>query len=141
MAELAARLADLRTTLDGLRSAHGSAARALDARREAVQAADRRHQEAVFELRVGTQKIVDLEASLRELGEKTERIDSAAQALSHELAALDEGPVQADLDRSLACRVEREKILAQARGALEDAERVLKESEQQRLACEQNLLH
>ena len=139
LAELAARVAELRETLDVHRNAHESAARALDARREAVQAAERRHQEAVFELRVGTQKIADLEASLRELGEKTERVDSAAQALSHELASLDEGPVQADLDRSLACRMEREKALAQARAALEDAERVLKESEQQRLACEQRI--
>ena len=139
LSELGGRLGDLRTRLDGVRTAHESASQALDARREAVQAADRRHQEAAFELRVDSQKIVDLEQSLQEFSEKIERVHSAAEALTQELTSLDEGPIQAELNSALTRRVEREKALAQAREALEEAERVLKESEQQRMACEQRL--
>ena len=139
LAGLEGRIGDLREKVDRQRRLHEAAAAGLETRRQAVQAAARKHQEALFEKRVISQKINDLGVDLQEVLEKQERVRAAAAGLMQELVSLDEGPIQSDLDRALATRVEREKALARAREALEEAERALKESEQQRMACEQRL--
>ncbi|PWT72784.1 MAG: chromosome segregation protein SMC, partial [Proteobacteria bacterium] len=139
LADLQGRIAGLRDAVDQHRKVHEAAASALEARRHAVQAAAGRHQEAMFEKRVISQKLSDIEVDLQKILEKRERVRSAATELSAELSTLDEKPIQVELDDALATRVERESNLAQAREALEQAERELKEAEQGRMASEQRL--
>ena len=139
IAELKAQADDLAQRLETARQAHFTASRALDGRREAVQAAQRRFQEASFSERVIAQKIGDLETNIQALVEKRERVRLASDALVQERDSLDEAPIQVELDRALELRLGRERQLAKAREALEEAERSLKDTEQQRLTSEQRL--
>ncbi len=137
--ELAVRLRDAAGQLDSVRASHAAAGDALAARRESAQTAARRLQEAIFNHRSASQRIVDTDNGIRALGEKIERLDGSLQRLREELAGLDEGPMQAQLGQALELRMQREHALNLARQALEEAEHQLKETEQQRLASEQKL--
>jgi chromosome segregation protein len=130
---------ELGRRLRAAREAHETASLGLDGRRVAVQAAQRRFQEASFNERVIAQKINDIETNIEALVEKQERARLTVDGLAAERDEMDEAPIQAQLDRALELRLERERGLAQAREALEEAERALRETEQQRLACEQRL--
>ncbi len=137
--EVRSQSEELRQGLEAARASHQEAARALDARRDAVQAAQRQFQEASFNERVVVQKIGDIEENSRRLFEQQDRAWAALDQLRTELASLDEAPIQDELDRALALRIERERALANAREALDEADRSLKDAEQQRLTCEQRL--
>jgi chromosome segregation protein len=136
---LQSELTDLRHRLGAAREGDHAASVLLTGKRQAVQAAHTQLQEADFQDRVATQKIADIERSLRALAEKQARLAASAEALIAELAGLDDTPIQTELNRALELRLERERALAQAREALDEAERSLKETEQQRLSCEQRL--
>jgi chromosome segregation protein len=137
--ELRSQSEELRERLDTARANHQDASRALDSRRDAVQAAQRQFQEASFNERVVAQRISDLEENSKRLFEQQERASAALDQLRGELASLDEAPVQTELDRALGLRIERERALAHAREALDEADRSLKDAEQERLTCEQRL--
>ncbi len=137
--ELAMRLQEAAAQLQGAREAHSGAGEMLATRRDGAQAAARRLQEAIFNHRSASQRIVDTDNGIRTLSEKVERLDASLQALSEELAGLDENPVQAQLGQALELRMQREQALNLARQALEEAERELKDTEQQRLTSEQKL--
>src|SRR4030095_1937164 len=109
--ELRSQSEDLRQRLEAARESHHNAARALDASRDAVQAAQRQFQEASFNERVVAQKISDIEDNSKRLFEQQERARAALDQLKGELARLDEAPIQAELDRALALRIERERAL------------------------------
>ena len=136
---LQSELVELRHRLNAAREADHAASMLLTGKRQAVQAAHTHLQEADFQDRVASQKIADIERSLHGLAEKQARLASSAEALTLELAGLDDTPIQTELNRALELRLERERTLAQVREALDEAERVLKETEQQRLSCEQRL--
>jgi chromosome segregation protein len=136
---LQSELIELRHRLNVAREADHAASVLLTGKRQAVQAAHTHLQEADFQDRVASQKIADIERSLHALAEKQARLASSAEALTLELAGLDDTPIQTELNRALELRLEREGTLAQAREALDQAERVLKDTEQQRLSCEQRL--
>ena len=137
--ELRSQSEDLRQRLGAARDSHQEAARALDGKREAMQEAQRQFQEASFNERVVAQKISDIEENSKRLFEQQERARTAVGQLGDELASLNEAPIQAELDRALAQRIERERALALAREALDEADHSLKEIEQQRLTSEQRL--
>jgi chromosome segregation protein len=137
--QLESELQRLRERLDTAREADHAASVMLTEKRQAVQAAQTHLQEADFQDRVAAQKIGDIERNLQALAEKQSRLAASAQTLAQELAGLDPGPLQGELEQALGLRVERERVLAQAREALDEAERLLKETDQQRLACEQRL--
>ena len=137
--ELRSQSEELRERLDTARANHQDASRALDSRRDAVQAAQRQFQEASFNERVLAQRISDLEENSKRLFEQQERASAALDQLRGELASLDEAPVQTELDRALGLRIERERALGHAREALDEADRSLKDAEQERLTCEQRL--
>ncbi|HEU5284382.1 MAG TPA: chromosome segregation protein SMC, partial [Burkholderiales bacterium] len=137
--ELGLRLDEMERQLEAARAAHAEAGGALERRREGAQSAARRLQEAVFDHRAIGQRIDDAEGGIQGLTEKIERLEAALRMQREELAGLDEAPVQAQLGEALGKRLERERALNQARGALEESERVLKEAEQQRMASEQKL--
>ena len=137
--ELMARVAQLEEDLESAREAHAAAERTLADRRESAQAAGRRLQEAIFNQRSLSQRIADAENSIRALSEKADRLEGDLAGLNSELAGLDEGPIQGQLDQALSLRVEREQTLNLARQGLDAAEHVLKDTEQQRMASEQRL--
>ncbi|MEO8627197.1 MAG: chromosome segregation protein SMC [Betaproteobacteria bacterium] len=136
---LRAELVELRNSWEAARERNRLAVSTLDSKREAVQGALRRLQEADFDVRVIQQKIDDIETNLALAVEKQQKVAGAHAELSGELASLDEAPVQAQLNSALETRVEREKALADARENMEQAELALKDSEQQRMSCEQRL--
>jgi chromosome segregation protein len=137
--ELMTRVAQLEEDLESARGAHAAAERTLADRRESAQAAGRRLQEAIFNQRSLSQRIADAENSIRALSEKADRLEGDLAGLNSELAGLDEGPIQGQLDQALSLRVEREQTLNLARQGLDAAEHVLKDTEQQRMASEQRL--
>ena len=137
--ELRAELVELRNGWEQARERNRSAVSTLDSKREAVQSALRRLQEADFDARVIQQKIDDIETNLALALEKQEKVAGAHAELTGELASLDEAPIQTQLNHALETRVEREKALADARENMEQAELALKDSEQQRMSCEQRL--
>jgi len=137
--ELSARLEEAAAQLDGAREAHARAGETLTQRRESAQAAARRLQEAIFNHRSASQRIVDTENGIRALSDKIERLDRSLQGLNEELSGLDERPLQTQLGAALELRLQREQALNLARQELEEAERNLKETEQQRMASEQKL--
>jgi chromosome segregation protein len=139
LVELQAESEALGAQVEAARAADQAASRALENRRNEVQSAQRRFQEASFNERVFSQKINDIDASLKALVEKLEKVRASSEALREELAGLDETTIQLQLDGSLSVRLDRERGLAHAREALEEAERMLKETEQQRMTCEQRL--
>ena len=138
--ELEARVAQLEDELESARAAHTAAEQTLALRRETAQAAARRLQEAIFTQRTVAQRIADSEETIRGLTEKSGRLEADLSGLRLELAGLDEGPVQQQLDQALSLRVERETALNLARQALDGAEHLLKETEQQRLSSEHRLV-
>ena len=138
--ELEARVAQLEDELESARAAHAAAEQTLALRRETAQAAARRLQEAIFTQRTVAQRIADSEETIRGLTEKSGRLEADLSGLRLELAGLDEGPVQQQLDQALSLRVERETALNLARQALDGAEHLLKETEQQRLSSEHRLV-
>ena len=139
LVELQSLSEQLRRRLIDARDGHQEASRAIESRRDAVQAAQHRLQEASFNARVIEQKIDDLEDNLTRLVEQQERAQTALDQLRSELTGLEEGPIRGELDRALTLRIERERTLTHAREALEDADRALKDAEQQRQSCEQRL--
>ena len=137
--ELQSQSSVLREQLTAARETLRSATLALDSNRNALQQAQQRSQEASFSERVSSEKLHDLESNIQRLVEQEQRAEATEARLRAELAELAEGPLQTELDRGLAQRLERERVLGAARNALEEAERALKEAEQQRLGCEQQL--
>jgi chromosome segregation protein len=137
--ELEARVAQLEDELELARAAHTTAEQTLALRRDTAQAAARRLQEAIFTQRTVAQRIADSEETIRGLTEKSARLEADLSGLRLELTGLDEGPVQQQLDQALSLRVERETALNLARQALDGAEHLLKETEQQRLSSEHRL--
>ena len=121
------------TTPQGAREADHAASVLLTGKRQAVQAAQTQLQEADFQDRVAAQKIADLERACRPSRRSRRGCRRSAEALTQELAGLDHTPIQTELNHALDLRIEREATLAKAREALDEAERVLKETEQQRL--------
>jgi chromosome segregation protein len=139
LGELAARLPEAAAQLQSARDAHAAAGETLAARRESAQAAAHGLQEAIFNHRSASQRMVDTDNGIRALGEKIERLDGSLQQLREELSGLDEGPLQGQLGGALELRIQREQALNLARQALEEAEHTLKDTEQRRLASEQKL--
>jgi chromosome segregation protein len=111
----------------------------LKLQREALQAIEREHQEAVFSVRTAESKTAEIEQNIAALNERIAGIAAEMVAQQQELAGCDEAPWQAQLQDALAARGAREQVLAAARDALAGMEASLKETEQERLACEQKL--
>jgi chromosome segregation protein len=136
---LQGELNDLRQQLNAAREADHAASVTLSQKRQAVQAAQSQLQESNFQTRSASEKIADIERNLTALAEKQARLAASAETLSQELAGLDHSALQTELNHALDQRIERESVLKRARESLDEADRVLKETDQQRLACEQKL--
>ncbi len=133
--EAAAERAQLELAADLYRRAES----VLRLQREALQKVQREHQETVFSLRTSDNKINEIEQDIEALGQRIAELATAVDAQQQELAGCDEGPWQAQLQQALEARSAREQALAQARDALGSVEASLKQTEQERFACEQKL--
>jgi chromosome segregation protein len=111
----------------------------LKLQREALQRAQQTHQEALFESRSAQAKIDEIENSIRLLTDQTTGLSANLAIETESLASCDETPWQSQLQQALATRSEREKLLAEARDAVEGMEARLKDVEQERLTAEQRL--
>ena len=137
--ELSGRLEELDAQVQSTRDTHARAGLELEDRRAAAAGAARRLQEAVFNHRALAQRISDAEGTMRGLAEKSTRLEGALEAQREELAGLDEAPLQAQLNDSLARRLEREQALNLARQGLEESDHTLKDADRNRMASEQKL--
>jgi len=111
----------------------------LQANRNLAQHAERQHQEALFQQKTINNKISDIEESLSAVSQTLSRLLSDTESLVQEISRCDETDLQAQLQRQLGVRVEREAALKQAREELEEADQTLRATEQERLASEQKL--
>jgi chromosome segregation protein len=111
----------------------------LAAARVAVAAAERAVQEAQFHERSCHEKVASHGQLAVSLGERLQALTANRAGVVAELGRLAEGNVRERLQAALALKAEREKVLADARGGLEDLTQELRGLDEGRLAVEQNL--
>ncbi len=111
----------------------------LRQQRERSQKAQHELQEARFFAKTCTEKIVDLEHNLKQIGLTLEQLEQTLAQGSDDLAHLDEGSSKQQLQEALQQRQVREQALAEARNTLEHATNNLSKLEQERMSCEQRL--
>jgi len=113
--------------------------RALADARERVNAAERSAQEANYFERSCHDKIKSLSEMSGQLSKRFELVTASRFALGTELEGLQEGNIRERLQTALATRTEREKMLADARDAMEAATGKLKGLEEAKASVERNL--
>ncbi|MBV8030549.1 MAG: chromosome segregation protein SMC, partial [Betaproteobacteria bacterium] len=126
-------IASARAALEKARGAHIGAETALAAQRRAVQQAEREAQDAVFGERECTSKITEIDSSVKMIDQQIERADAEIAKLTEELAADPIPEVRRALEAAVEVRIRNEKLLAEARDAVEAAATALRELEEKRL--------
>ncbi|MEO8163889.1 MAG: chromosome segregation protein SMC, partial [Betaproteobacteria bacterium] len=139
MDALRAGMQTMQTGVEEAKQLHVLATASLQATRARAQQAERQLQEASFQQKTISNKIIDIESSLQVISQTLARLRDEERALLEEVSRGDESPVQEQLQAQLALRGEREDALRQARSELEGTEQTLRATEQERLASEQNL--
>jgi chromosome segregation protein len=100
---------------------------------------ERQEQEALFQQKTISSKIIDVDASIEVIAQTLSRLRTDSEHLLEELSRSDESVFQEQLQQQLAVRGEREQGLKQAREDLEAADQTLRSTEQERLASEQKI--
>jgi chromosome segregation protein len=136
---VAAEIAAARTRLDSLAAAYAQAEAALDAQRRALQAAERDAHDAAFGERECASKIAEIDSSVRVIDQQIERADAERGRLNEELAVDPVPGVRAALASAVETRIAREKVMAEARNAVEGAASALRALEEERLQAESRL--
>jgi chromosome segregation protein len=136
---IAADILAARERLEATRASFVQAETALADQRRAVQNAEREAQDAVFGERECTSKINEVDHSVRVIDQQIERGDAEVAKLNEELAADPIPEVRQQLDGAVEQRIEREKLLAEARNTVEAAAGALREIEEARLQIEAKL--
>jgi len=127
---------EARRVLEELRHAHDAVELALTGQRHKVQQAERESQDAQFGERECASKINEIDVSVRVIDQQIERADLEVAKLSGELAVDLTPEVRQALDVSVESRIACEKMLAEARNAVEAASSALRELEEARLQVE-----
>jgi chromosome segregation protein len=138
-AGIASDIAHARERLEATRADYVRAETALAEQRRAVQQAEREAQDAVFGERECTSKINEIDNSVRVIDQQIERGDQEVARLTEELAADPIPGVREQLDAAVEQRIEREKLLGEARNSVEAAAGALREIEEARLQIEAKL--
>jgi chromosome segregation protein len=136
---LSTGMGGLQGGVEAARMAFQDVEQSLESARDGARQSERRHQEAQYQIKTISNRIIDINSSIEVVSETLQRLASDAQALAEEIARAEEGALQAQLQVQLDARVEREGALKTARDALEGVEGRLRETEQERLASEQKL--
>jgi len=132
-------LAGLRGELEQASAVYRDADGTLRGQREALAQAQHAHQDAVYQEKLSSNKINELEGSIRSINEVLNGLREGVGVEQQALVGCDETEWQAQLQQALSVRAEREQALAQARDALEGLETELKAVEQERFTSEQKL--
>nr|ART35641.1 A109 [uncultured bacterium] len=132
-------IAAARLRLEAVRGAHQEAEKALVAQRLAGQQAERDAQDAVFGERECASKIAEIDSSVRLIDQQIERAEAEVAKLTEELSVDPVPAVRAALDAAVEERITREKVLAEARNAVEAAALALRGLEEERLQVESRL--
>jgi chromosome segregation protein len=122
-----------------VRSAYAAAEAALAAQRLAGQQAERAAQDAVFGERECSAKIAEIDSSVRLIDQQIGRAEGEVAKLTEELSVDPVPAVRAALETAVEARIEREKVLAEARNAVEAAALALRGLEEERLQIEAGL--
>ena len=132
-------IAAARTQLEAVRTAYVGAETALAAQRLAGQQAERAAQDAVFGERECSAKIAEIDGSVRLIDQQIGRAETEVAKLTEELSVDPVPAVRAALEAAVETRIEREKVLAAARNAVEAAALSLRGLEEERLQIEAGL--
>ncbi len=111
----------------------------LDLQREALQKARDAAQQALFRKETCSNKINDIEYSIKVVSENMERLLKGLTARQEELSGFHEATLEAQLQTALSLRAEREQTLARARDTQEGMEGQLRAVDEERHVCEQKL--
>ena len=125
--------------LEALENAAKEAQRALEAARAAISTAERAVTEARFNERTCRERAEGQGRLAVSLGERLQALATNRESVTVELGQLEEGQVREKLQAALQVKSEREKVLGDARAALEHITDELRALEEGRLAVEQNL--
>ncbi|MBX6393765.1 MAG: chromosome segregation protein SMC, partial [Burkholderiales bacterium] len=134
-----AEIDELYMRYESVKAAYDAAGQALERQRQAVQAAERELQEAHFAERECAGKVAEIERSIENLAEQIERAREGREAAQAELQDVRDEGLREQLQAILEQRSEREQRLAEARDRQEELTQALREADEERLACEQNL--
>ena len=133
------RRSALQAELVAAGEAYASAAEQLEKQRRELQQAERTEQEATFQLKTCGAKIEESDHAIELIENNLALVKEAIVRHEQERSALNEAPLNAELEGVLGKRTERERALAGARDMLETNETALRQGEQERLAVEQAL--
>jgi chromosome segregation protein len=125
--------------LDVARESFDAAGEALNAQRDAIQAAARDVQEAMFYERECLGKISEIDRSINAISEQLTQGITDRSATEVELAGLKDEGLREQLQAALANRVDREQKLTAARARLEEIGASLRGADEERLGTEQKL--
>ncbi|MGZ5660307.1 MAG: chromosome segregation protein SMC, partial [Usitatibacter sp.] len=125
--------------LQGLESAAGESQQQLSRARAAISAAERAVSEAQFNERSLHEKVALQSRLAVSLNERLQALEANREAVTAELAQLEEGQVRVKLQAALELKSQREKVLADARAGLEHITDELRALEEGRLSVEQSL--
>jgi chromosome segregation protein len=128
-----ADIAQAKEALGTARAEHVAAETALADQRRAVQQAEREAQDAMFGERECASKIAEIDNAVRVIDQQIERAEIEVAKLTEELANDPIPDVRQALDAAVEARIGCEKILAEARNAVEAASGALREFEEARL--------
>ncbi len=125
--------------VEALEAAAKEARTALENARVAVSTAERALSEARFNERSCLERAESQGRLAVTLGERLQALATNKQNVSGELEQLEEGQVREKLQGALQVKSERERVLGDARAALEHITEELRGLEESRLSVEQNL--
>ncbi|HET7062376.1 MAG TPA: chromosome segregation protein SMC [Nitrosospira sp.] len=139
LAQLKAEIETLREMAKEEKGATQDAERFLSVQRHALQNALREVQEALFREKTCHNKMAETENTINSIKEDLAEFRTQLQKLQAEQGSFDETELNSRLHEWLTLRGQREHALAIARNVLEEAARLLRNIEQERLAAEQKL--
>jgi len=135
----AARMDEIVQRLEAVEAAAREAQQALGAARAAVSNAERTLTEARFHERSCQEKSESQARLAVSLQERLEALVGSREKVREELDQLEEGNVRERLQAALEVKMERERVLADARAGLEHLTGKLRELEEARMSAEQGL--
>jgi len=135
----AAKMDEIVQRLEDVEAKAREAQQALGAARSAVSTADRTLSEARFHERSCREKAESGARLAVSLQERLEALSASREKVREELGQLEEGNVRERLQAALEVKMERERVLSDARAGLEHLTDKLRELEEARLSAEQGL--
>jgi len=133
---IGSEIAELKRTLEEVKSTHGATEIGLTEQRRALQQAERAAQEAIFAERECVSKITEIDNSVKIVDQQIERAELDVVKLTEELAVDPIPEVRESLDAAIESRIGCEKTLSEARNTVEAAAAALRALEQERSQIE-----